>query len=250
LNHELSYNEELSNRSNPRLPDSLLAYNVSAYSISGNYTRGFQRGEGWVLSGFAEVSSPFGLSDYRYQKLSMDLRRFHRSGNGAVVATRFDGGAILFADADSLPSSILFFNGGTQTVRGWSRESLGPKRAVLDSTSDGGVRFSHYVPTGGRIMMAASAELRHGIPSGRKGWGMAWFVDAGQVWRKPDDVLRQSMRIGVGTGVSYDSPIGPIRLDLAWKVNPSDEDLDVYQGVRYGSWWNRFGLHLNVGGPL
>ena len=126
---------------------------------------------------------------------------------------------------------------------------LGPKRAVFVADSTLGPQFDRFVPLGGRMVFAASVEARRDLTGLRVAdLGAAAFIDAGQVWNSFDDLKRRPLRFALGFGIRYRSPIGPVQLDLAWKVNPSDQDLNRYQGVDYGSPWNRFGLHLRIGG--
>ena len=52
---------------------------------------------------------------------------------------------------------------------------------------------------------------------------------------------------GAGGGIRYQSPIGPIRIDIGYKLNPTDEDLNIYEGTDYGSKWSRIGIHFSIG---
>lgn len=247
--HEISRNQQLDGRREIRLPDSLRNYNVSAFSVMANYGKGIGEGQGWEAAGLAEISSPFGLTPYRYFKARVSLSRHAPLDLRHMVSARIHAGGILQVDGDSLPPNIRFYTGGTQTVRGWGRQVLGPKRAVFVSDSTLGPQFDRYVPLGGRMMLAASLEARRDLTGLRlEGLGAAAFIDAGQVWNSFDDLKRRPVRFALGFGIRYRSPIGPVQLDLAWKANPSDQDLNRYQGVDYGSLWNRFGLHLRVGG--
>ena len=105
---------------------------------------------------------------------------------------------------DGIPQDYLFRAGGAQSVRGYAYQSLGVRdgRAVV----------------GGRAMATASAEYTHWL-KGEAGksvgpWGVAAFVDVGNAadeWRK----LVDSLGVGVGMGVRWKSPAGPLALDLA-----------------------------------
>ncbi|NBC66665.1 MAG: BamA/TamA family outer membrane protein, partial [Bacteroidetes bacterium] len=45
----------------------------------------------------------------------------------------------------------------------------------------------------------------------------------------------------------YRSPIGPVRVDIAYKLNPTEEDLRIYNGWDYGLAWDRIGIHFSIG---
>ena len=132
--YEFTKNKELSQQFSANLPDTTLEYDLSSIQLSAYYGRGFGRQqEGWVIQPYAEASGLFGLATFRFQKLSADVRRFTRLSNSTMLATRVQGGALFNAPTDSLPNNIRFYLGGTNSVRGWYRQQMGPKRARTDS---------------------------------------------------------------------------------------------------------------------
>jgi outer membrane protein insertion porin family len=144
----------------------------------------------------------------------------------------------------------VFYAGGTNSVRGWSRESLGPKRPFLEVEEDGSETFRGYLPTGGRALFTSSIEARYSLDHRWKGVGIATFLDAGQVWTSFSNMEERSLQFGTGVGIRYESVIGPIRLDIAWKVNPNADDLNRFEGQDVGNALRRFGFHLNIGSPF
>jgi translocation and assembly module TamA len=128
---------------------------------------------------------------------------------------RAQTGLSLVKDFSELPATYRFFAGGDQSVRGYEYESLGP----LDS--DGSV-------VGGQHLLTASVEYEHPIVDN---WSAAVFVDAGNAFDDWDITLKYS----VGTGIRWQSPIGPIRLDIAV---PDDQDQDDFR------------LHFSMGSDL
>ncbi len=139
-----------------------------------------------------------------------------RRGRNGRLALRLQGGAVL-ADSDApIPDSKLFLTGGDNTVRGYGLRDIGVVQP------DGSV-------TAGRYMAVASFEwqrpiFRQGV---RTPWESVLFVDAGAVSNQRTQV---DVRIGAGAGLRYNSPVGPMQLDLAYGVQPK-----------------RFRVHLNVG---
>lgn len=132
------------------------------------------------------------------------------------LVLRLEGGAV-WAKADApVPETQLFLTGGDTSVRGYGLRDIGVPQA------DGGV-------APGRYLALASVEWqrpiwRNGV---RSPWETALFIDGGAVADKPADL---HMRWGLGAGVRYNSPVGPLRLDLAY-------------GVKSQAWR----LHFNVG---
>lgn len=115
----------------------------------------------------------------------------------------------------SVPPSLRFFAGGDQSVRGYDYQTLSP-------TNSDGDRI------GGRYMVAGSAEYQYQIADK---WRLATFVDQGNAF---NNLEFPSLKTGVGFGVRWVSPVGPLRLDLA-------KALDDDGGIR---------LHFSMGPEL
>jgi translocation and assembly module TamA len=138
-----------------------------------------------------------------------------RSRNGRL-ALRLQGGAVVANSAANIPDTLLFLTGGDNTVRGYGLRDIGVE------ASDGTV-------SAGRYLAVASFEWQRPIWSEgvRTDWESVVFADAGAVADEPSDL---EAKVGVGAGVRYNSPVGPLQLDLA-----------------YGLDAKRFRIHLNVG---
>lgn len=152
---------------------------------------------------------------------TVSFGQFHGHARGVVPAGtgrllgRLELGATAAQEVVELPVSVRFFAGGDNSVRGYDFEALGP-------TNDRGD------VVGGRHLLTGSVEYNHPIV-GR--WSLAVFTDAGNAFNNFNnyEVLR-----GVGAGLRWRSPIGPVRLDLARPVEEPDN----------------FRLHLSTGAVL
>jgi outer membrane protein assembly complex protein YaeT len=107
---------------------------------------------------------------------------------------------------EDVPASERFFAGGDTTVRGFTLDRLGTSETI---DNDG-------FPTGGHGLIVLNAEAR--IPL-RGGLGAVGFVDGGNVWRTVSEMDFSQMRGAVGFGLRYRSPVGPIRIDLGFKLD-------------------------------
>ena len=117
-------------------------------------------------------------------------------------------------DFAAFPPSLRFYAGGDRSVRGYGYQELGPRDA------DDRV-------IGGKHLLAASAEVEHMF---NDSWGVAGFVDAGDAFNDDFDA-----RVGVGLGLRWRSPVGPVRVDVGVGLD------DPERTVR---------LHLTIGPEL
>jgi outer membrane translocation and assembly module TamA len=116
------------------------------------------------------------------------------NGNPQTVAVR------------DLPASERFFAGGDTTIRGYSLDSVGAPSTI---TAAG-------FPRGGDAEVVFNAELRMPI---RGPVGGVVFVDGGNVFARASDMDLLRLRGSVGLGARYRSPIGPIRIDVGFKLD-------------------------------
>jgi outer membrane protein insertion porin family len=231
LTYELTRNEEFLKSATIAFTDSTLLYNQSSLQFTANYQQSpFERNEGWSVRPYAEHSGLFGLGTVAFQKASLDVRRYINPTDAIQLALRAESGFVFADDLDRLPANVRYYLGGTNSVRGYDRWQLGPKRR-----SENGL-----VPEGGRAMIAFNAEWRQDLSGVLNGFGLNLFLDGGQVWRHPRDTDIDDLAYAAGAGIRYSTPIGPIRLDLGYKLNPTRSDLNT-------AYLGRWGLHLSIG---
>jgi len=111
----------------------------------------------------------------------------------------------VLTEIEELPQSERFFAGGDTTVRGFALDTLGTP-ATIDKNG---------FPIGGNGVVLFNAELR--VPVGR-GVGFVGFLDTGNVFAQVSDIYLGDLRSSAGFGVRYKSPVGPIRIDLGFKL--------------------------------
>ncbi len=129
------------------------------------------------------------------------------------VTGRIDLGATLTDDFNDLPSSLRFYAGGDNSVRGYGYKRLSPR----DSDDE---------PIGGRYLLAGSVEYEHPLSEDENWWG-AVFVDAGNAFDTEDFELK----LGYGVGLRWYSPIGRVRFDIALPQDTSDDDYRLHFGM-------------------
>lgn len=122
------------------------------------------------------------------------------------VLGRAQLGATAADDFRKIPASRRFYAGGDNSVRGYDYESLGPE------DRDGDV-------IGGKYLMVGSLEMDYRF---KEDWRVAVFTDAGNAM----DSLQTPLKKSVGVGLRWQSPVGPMRIDLAKPVN--DDGLRIH----------------------
>ena len=155
------------------------------------------------------------ISDNNFFQLQGGVKGINPLGRRNRLIARGRLGGTWTDTFHELPSSVRFFSGGTQSVRSYAYQSLGP----VDASGK---------VVGGRYLMVGSVEYEHSL--GGK-WGVALFIDGGNAIDDIADKLEQ----GAGFGVRWQSPIGPVRFDLASAIT-----VDGYP-------WR---LHINIGPDL
>jgi outer membrane protein assembly complex protein YaeT len=127
---------------------------------------------------------------------------------------------------EDLPAAERFFAGGDTTVRGYA----------LDTLATPETRDQDGFPIGGNAMTIFNVEAR--VPVWR-GVGVVGFIDTGNVFAHANDISLGQLRTAVGFGLRYKSPVGPLRIDLGFKLQREE----IAPGVREGL----TALHISFG---
>ena len=169
------------------------------------------------------------LQSFYYHRLPVQRRAVVALGARVGLAHGF---ARVFDNqiVQDLPPSERFFAGGDTTVRGFTLDRLGTAETI---TAAG-------YPTGGNAVIVLNSELRVAVVGPLSATG---FVDAGNVFLKASDLDFTNIRPTAGFGVMYRSPVGPIRVDLGFNLDPQQ----LYAG---GATERRRVLHILLGQPF
>ncbi|MCT4715160.1 autotransporter assembly complex protein TamA [Enterobacteriaceae bacterium H18W14] len=133
-----------------------------------------------------------------------DKHRFVVRGNLGWIETN---------DFEKVPPDLRFFAGGDRSIRGYKYKSISPEN------SDGKL-------TGASKLATGSLEYQYNVSG--KWWGAA-FVDSGEA---VNDIKQSNFKTGAGLGVRWQSPVGPIKLDLAVPIADKEEHgLQFYIGL-------------------
>lgn len=186
--------------------------------------------------GYSKLSADSPLDPSEGYRLQLDVTGAHRSffsdtdilqvialarglttvGNGHRFLARLQVGGIATNQFSDVPPSLRFFAGGDQSVRGYGYETLSPED-------------ENGIDAGGRFLLVGSLEYQFPLTDT---WRLAAFVDEGNSM----DSLSDSLATGVGAGIRWVSPVGPLRLDIAKGL---DEE--------FGGEWR---IHFSMGPEL
>ncbi len=151
-----------------------------------------------------------GYSSYTHYFKLLDRPSLVLAGRGAL-------GFIAGTDLDSIPADLRFYAGGGGSIRGYPFQSVGP----LDGDN----------PTGGRSLLELGTELRINIT---EKIGLVAFLDGGSAFEPTYPDFNETVLWGAGAGFRYFTPVGPLRLDIGFPLNPRenvDEPFQVYVSI-------------------
>lgn len=153
------------------------------------------------------------LADIRYYKLNYQYQWFYPLSS---IFTFMANGELGFArgySGNELPFYLNFFGGGVQSVRGYKSGSLGPRDTSNNSL-------------GGDRRVNGNLELFFPLPNMEedKSVRASVFVDGGWVYGAADKLDLGRLRYSMGSALSWASPVGPLKISVAYPLNKQDQD--------------------------
>jgi outer membrane protein assembly factor BamA len=224
--------------------------------------------EGYLAHLELEHANAWSGSDFRYTRLAGDMSRYWELARRTVFALRVRGGVVGDAEFEQVEGSGLqivhpqkrFYGGGASSVRGVPQNRLGPQVLTVepflllgparimngdtvlmgpcdpdqigdftcdaDSLADGA--FTPR-PTGGTRLLEGNLEYRFRVADEFQGVG---FLDFGQVWGERADFHLGDLEWTPGVGARYFSPIGPLRIDVAYRFGGGEPLSAVTSRIR------------------
>ncbi len=148
------------------------------------------------------------FSDINMSRVSAAAKWLTSWNKKHYLITRAELGALNTDSFTRVPTTHRFFAGGDSSVRGYSYQQISPRNDDDEAT-------------GGQFLTTASIEYNRYFT---EKFAIAAFVDAGRAFNDSDDPTR----IGVGLGLRWRSPVGPLRIDLAHGIDDNNSPYRVH----------------------
>ena len=176
-------------------------------------TTSLQAGLGYGHGTLSVLGDPVLDTRGPFTRLYARLTWYRPFGNAWYATARVEAGQVFARDTFAVPDTMLFRAGGDDSVRGYGYRTLAPD---IDGTT-----------VSARSLFTTSLEIARPISPRYPAYWWAAFVDAGNAADRFADIRPA---IGVGVGLRWRSPVGPLRVDLA-----------------YGERVRQFRMHFSVG---
>ena len=147
-------------------------------------------------------------SDTSFAQFRSTAKWIHSFGDKTRFLARGTFGLTIKDELSELPASVRFFAGGDRSIRGYDYESLGP----VDASN---------IVIGASNLLTGSIEVDRLF---RPQWAVAAFFDSGSAFNNTDIELSS----GVGIGIRWYSPVGPVKLDLAHPLDDPDKSIRIH----------------------
>lgn len=215
------YRDQLEQISGAALPADILTEPGSHQALVVGYARTHRKVDdplfprsGYIASVEAGVALKGLLTDQTFFRTYGKLRRYWPVGARDLVLLRGELGAVISkGDNSSVPASLLFRAGGTESVRGYNFQSIG------------NVRGGTVYPT--RYLATAGLEYQRWVTAS---WGAAVFYDVGTA---TDSWSDKQLFQGVGVGARWRSPVGPVNVDFAYGIRNKEFHPHLSLGVAF-----------------
>ena len=190
---------------------------VTAGVLYDNASPRFNPNNGFTVAFNAKSNSMIFPGRYPFIKYQVEAKNYQAMGDDLIFASRLKLGLIHTGARGNqlVPVEERFFAGGSRSVRGWARQQLGPK----DASS---------IPIGGNSVVEASIEPRIKLFGPLS---MVVFMDAGNVWQNTEGFSLKQIRLAAGSGLRFETPIGPVGVDAARPVWDNDTQWQIHFNI-------------------
>ena len=179
----------------------------------------FEPSDGHYVSASLEYAGFYGDQDWF--KMETEARYYEPIYAEYVFRSRLRLQRITLTDSsDGIPRTEKFQMGGSRNMRGFNYEDIGPQERLADE--DNGGRLTNF-NIGGNFSFLSQFEIEHPLV---KEAGLKWvvFYDIGNVYSEELDFDEFTLRKDYGFGFRWFSPIGVLRFEFGYPIDPEDDE--------------------------
>ncbi len=155
--------------------------------------------------------------DQEWAKASLDTRWYKPVYEDLILRTRLKVDQLMRTTDRPLPRSEKFQMGGSRNMRGYNFEDIGPQQTFTDEETGNPRQFN----IGGQFSVLAQIEFEQPLV---RDAGLKWvvFYDVGNVYLEELDTDNLVLRQDYGYGFRWFSPIGVLRFEFGYPIDPPD----------------------------
>lgn len=216
LRHEVT---DIQNVRNPTVDEDIENGTAATVQMSMRHDKRnniFEPSDGHYGSASLEYAGLYG--DQKWMKASLEGRLYEPLYGDLVFRSRLRAEQLMKTSDRALPRTEKFQMGGSRNMRGYNFEDIGPKERLEDKISGQERLFN----IGGQFSLLTTLELEHPLI---KDAGLKWvvFYDAGNVFEEAIGVDNDyTLRQDYGFGFRWFSPIGVLRFEFGYPINPEE----------------------------
>ncbi len=172
-----------------------------------------------IYQSFEIGANPGILSNFDFSRLRAQTAYYKKIPGNIIWANSLRIGLERPFGSSHIPLSEKFFSGGGSTLRGFPLNGAGPQQKIL--LQGCGPDCTTTVPVGGDELLILNSEFRIPVPWDlpvvHKNLGVALFYDGGNVF--PTIGFHGQYTNSIGGGLRYQTPVGPVRIDIGHNLN-------------------------------
>ncbi|MHB8053734.1 MAG: BamA/OMP85 family outer membrane protein [Candidatus Aminicenantales bacterium] len=166
----------------------------------------FNPSRGHFFSAVVEWAYPLFNAESDYLKTFVKFQIYRPIGEQFLLIATYREGLGM----GRMPIHERFFAGGSSSFRGEPFDGLGP----TDEASG--------KPIGGKALVLFNIDAQFRPFPSWPALSLAVFYDKGNVFAHRKDMSFPSLEDALGFGFRYKTPLGPLRVDLGWNLNPKE----------------------------
>ena len=200
---------------------------LQASIVQDKRNNSFEPSNGYYTSSSLEYTGLGGTM--RWMKAELEGRYYRPVIGDLVLRTRLNASQLFKTTQREIPRVEKFSMGGARNMRGYNLEDIGPRRFARNTETNKDEIFNF----GGLFSLLGTLEFEHPMI---KEAGLKWvvFYDAGNVFEnRIGEYDNYALRSNYGFGFRWFSPIGVLRFEFGFPINPREDKFHSEAGNQF-----------------